>query len=137
MNAKITLRTLAVGALFSTATPALAAPPHWGAAYGYRHDDKVVVVRHRPAPVVRTVFVREPVVVRRVVYIELRPVVVYQPVYVPAPAPVYADGSVLGTVGGAIIGAAIGNQIGNGSGRTAATAIGAVVGGMIGSQAAR
>lgn len=140
MLTKKTLCTLAIGTLFAAATPALANPPHWAPAHGYRdHERHTFVERHhyRP-PVAREFVVRRPVVVQRTVVVE-RPVYYREPVYYSEPAyapPVYdapAPSSVLGTVGGAIIGAVIGNQIGNGDGRTAATAVGAVIGGILGS----
>jgi len=139
MFAKKTLSTLAVGAMFVAATPAVADPPRWAPAHGYRaHERQVFVPRHHHRqPVVREVIVRRPVVVQRTIVVQ-RPAYVARPVYYGAP--VYAGSvygtphpdAVLGTLGGAIIGAAIGNQIGNGDGRTAAIAIGAVVGGVLG-----
>lgn len=131
MKAKKTICMLSAGAMLAAAVPALADPPYWAPAHGYRHKhQRVVVVERHYRPVVREAVFERPV------YVERRPVVVYeQPAYYAA-APVYvAPGSsnMLGTLGGAIVGAAVGNQIGQGNGRTAATAVGAVVGGVIGS----
>ena len=155
MLKKTSLTILSAGTLLALAAPAMAAPPYWAPANGYRAKETVVVHRevrpfvnqrvvvdhyppvvrrtvvHRyyPAPVARTVIVERPapVFVAAPAPVYAAPVPVYA-----APAPVYAGPNVLGTIGGAIVGAVIGNQIGHGNGNTAATAIGAVVGGTIG-----
>jgi len=138
MNARMTIFTLATGALFA-AQPAFADHARWAPAHGHRDQhEHVIVVQQLHRPVAReVVVVRQPVVVRRTVIVE-RPVYIERPVHhgMPHayPAPVYAaPDQALRTLGGAIIGAAIGSQVGHGNDRAAATAIGAVVGGVIGS----
>lgn len=120
------------GFMLSAATTALADPPSWAPAHGWRakhhhHHRDVIVVQHRPRYVARPVYVAAPVVVeRRVVY---APPVHY------APAPAYGTvyyGPGLATVGGAVAGAIIGNQFGHGDGRIATTVLGASVGAIVG-----
>lgn len=130
MLTKKTCSALAAGSLLLAAAPALASPPHWAPAHGWRAKQaKPVVVKHyyHPAPVVRHVVVTRPV------YVAPAPVVVHpSPVYYGAAYPAHGP-NVLGTLGGAVIGAAVGSQIGKGTGNTAAIAVGATVGGVIGS----
>lgn len=145
MFAKKTLSILTVGTVFAVAAPAMADPPRFAPAHGYRAKERVVVTRHvHRAPVVREVIVHRPAV--------RRTVVVERPVYV-APrhryghgrpryhAPVHAapvhhghdHDSALGTVGGAVIGAVIGSQVGAPETRPISTAVGAVIGAVVGS----
>jgi uncharacterized protein YcfJ len=145
MYAKKTLSILTVGTLFAVAAPAMADPPRFAPAHGYRAHERTVVTKHYyHQPVVREVIVHRPVV-RRTVVVE-RPVYVAprrahyhgQPSY---HAPVYAapvhhghsHDSALGTVGGAVIGAVIGSQVGTPESRPVATAVGAVIGAVVGS----
>lgn len=145
MFAKKTLSILTVGTLFAVAAPAMADPPRFAPAHGYRAQERAVVTRHyHRQPVVREVIVHRPVV-RRTVVVE-RPVYVeprraYHPGHprhhVPVhAAPVYhghSHDSDLGTIGGAVIGAVIGSQVGTPESRPFATAIGAVLGAVVGS----
>jgi uncharacterized protein YcfJ len=144
MFAKKTLGILTVGTVFAVAAPAMADPPRFAPAHGYRAKERVAVTQHyhRPA-VVREVIVHRPVV-RRTVVVE-RPVYVaprrahyrgyaHHPVRA---APVdhgHSHDSTLGTVGGAVIGAVIGSQVGAPETRPIATAVGAVIGAVVGSQ---
>jgi uncharacterized protein YcfJ len=135
MFAKNTISILSAGALLAIAAPAMADPPHWAPAHGYRAKQNVVVHRHVQPVVKRTVVVHhhQPVVRRTVVHRyepAHRHVVVHRqaPVYA-APAPVYHQPNILGTVMGGVIGAVIGSHVGG----EMATGAGAVIGGVIGS----
>ena len=149
MLKKTSLSLLSVGALLAVAAPAMADPPHWAPAHGFRAKQDVVVHRYVQPVVTRKVVVHhQPPVVQRVVVQRYQPVPVTRtvvvhrpapfyaaPVYAPAPvyaapAPVFSDGpNVFGTVGGAIIGAMIGSHVGG----ELATGVGAVAGAAIGS----
>ena len=134
MFAKSTISILSAGALLAIAAPAMADPPHWAPAHGYRAKQNAVVHRHVQPVVNRTVVVHhhQPVVHRTVVHRYHEPhrtVVVHRPAPVyAAPAPVYHGPNVLGTVVGGVIGAVIGSQVGG----EMATGAGAVIGGVIG-----
>lgn len=146
MFAKKTLSILTVGTLFAIAAPAMADPPRFAPAHGYRAHERAAAVKHfHRQPVARDVIVHRPVV-RRTVVVE-RPVYVaprrmqhyghpryHAPVHA---APVYHGhdhDSALGTVGGAVIGAVIGSQVGAPETRPIATAVGAVIGAVVGSR---
>ena len=140
MFPKSTISVLSAGALLAVAAPAMADPPHWAPAHGYRAKQLVVVHRHVQPVVNRRVVVHHPPVVHRTVvhrYHEPRTVVVHRPAPVyaapapvyAAPAPVYGGPNVLGTVVGGVIGAVIGSHVGG----EMATGAGAVIGGVIGS----
>jgi uncharacterized protein YcfJ len=144
MFAKKTLSILTVGALFAAAAPAMADPPRFAPAHGYRAHERAVVTKHyHRQAVARELIVHRPVV-RRTVVVE-RPVYVaprrayhghpryHAPVHA---APAHHGGphdSALGTIGGAVIGAVIGSQVGTPENRPLATAVGAVLGAVVGS----
>src|SRR5687768_18533814 len=126
MLKKTSLSILTAGALLAVAAPAMADPPHWAPAHGYRAKHQQVVVHRHVQPVVnRTVVVHhhQPVVRRTVVHRYHEPhrtVVVHRPapVYVAAapvyaaPAPVYHHPNIFGTVVGGVLGAVIGSHVG-------------------------
>jgi hypothetical protein len=142
MFAKTTISILSAGAVLALAAPAMADPPHWAPAHGYRAKQNVVVHKHVQPVVNRKVVVHhhQPVVRRTVVHryhepyrtvVVHRPAPVYvapAPVYA-APAPVYHQPNIFGTVVGGVIGAMIGSHVGG----EMATGAGAVIGGVIGS----
>ena len=143
MLTKKTIGILSAGALLAVSGAALASPPHWAPAHGYRAKHNVVVHKHvQPVQTRRVVVHHAPVVQRTVVHryyqppvqrtvVVHRPAPVYAapaPVYA-APAPVYGAPNVLGTVVGGVIGAVIGSHVGG----EMATGAGAVIGGVIGS----
>jgi hypothetical protein len=70
MFAKNTISILSAGALLAISAPAMAEPPHWAPAHGYRAKQNVVVHRHVQPVVKRTVVVhhQRPVVHRTVVH---------------------------------------------------------------------
>src|SRR5262245_5813324 len=98
-------KALLATALIGASSAALANPPHWAPAYGYRAKHYSAPVRYYPAP--------RPVYVARAVYVAPRPVYVApRPVYV-APAPVvYAPHPDAGAIlFGALLGGVIAHQI--------------------------
>lgn len=122
---------LAAALLAVPAAPALAGPPDWAPAHGYRykaHPHRVV--RVVPAPYV--FYSAPPVVAYRapVRYAPPAPLVVAPvvPVY-RARRPHYG---VPGALAGAVAGAVVGSAVGRGEERVAAIAIGSVVGAVIG-----
>src|SRR5687767_10805124 len=135
MFAKTTISILSAGAVLALAAPAMADPPHWAPAHGYRAKQNVVVHKHVQPVVNRKVVVHhhQPVVRRTVVHRYHEPyrtVVVHRPAPVyAAPAPVYHQPNIFGTVVGGVIGAMIGSHVGG----EMATGAGAVIGGVIGS----
>src|SRR5262245_40368647 len=91
MLANRTLRMLSAGALIALAGPALADPPYWAPAHGFRHkhDRPVVIERHHAPVVVHRVYVERRVFVEPAPVVVHRVPVVYTPPVYAAPAPVY------------------------------------------------
>ena len=126
------LRSLLVGlTLVAVAAPALADPPDWAPANGWRRHQEdgryawarvervVPIYANAGYPVQREVCMRQP------------GQVVTQERYHGG------GGSTAGTLLGAVIGGALGNQVGHGDGRAAATIAGAVISGAVGNNATR
>src|SRR5688572_9410528 len=124
MLKKTSLSILTAGALLAVAAPAMADPPHWAPAHGYRAKHQQVVVHRHVQPVVtRKVVVHhhQPVVRRTVVHRYYEPPV-HRTVVVHRPAPVYVEPApvvvaqpapnILGTVVGGVIGAVIVSHVG-------------------------
>lgn len=119
------LGTLVIGTLCALSTQALAGPPPWAKARGYRdaqYDEARVV---EVEPIVRRVRVETP---RRECWDEVRTVY-----HEPRGGHAQAAGPMI--LGG-IIGGVLGSQVGSGRGRDAATVAGAVIGASVGHDAA-
>jgi uncharacterized protein YcfJ len=128
---KVTSIILVAAVLCAAAAPALADPPDWAPAHGWRsHEDDGA--RYAWARVVdaQPIYAAERQPVSRQVCYQQPGYEVQRTRYVnPNQGPA--------TLLGAIIGGALGNTAGHGDGRAAATIAGAVIGGAIGNNATR